>query len=135
METSAIIAKIQNGLKTCSETYGVSAKDVQIKITNATSMFDSVKFFLMKGNENVQFDGHDLKLDIKTLLNLNAMEAVIVSNYLKDTFGSLAKKNNLDVKNINARIFTKTADFNPSVYLHEGQKIVKEITVEELTTK
>lgn len=130
METAIIIGKIQNALKACSETYAIESKDIQITITNATSMFDSVKFFLMKeGGEIVN------KLDIKNLLNLNAIEAVIVSSYLKDTFGSLSKKYNLNVKDINARIFTKAEDFYPSVYLCEAQKIIKEIAVEELTTK
>lgn len=137
METSEIISRIQSGLKITAQNFEVPFNEIQIKITNSTSVFDSVKFYPMRnGNTFLSADQKkDLQIDVKQLLELDSVKSMILLGFLKNTFASLAKKNNLDSKTINARIFTTNEDFTPRVNLYEGEKVIKEITVEELTSK
>jgi hypothetical protein len=118
-----IIKKIQLGLKTCSEKHIISAKDVQMIIDS------NGKVNLMNAN-HIVVNG----IDVCKVFNVSMLENMMVPivPYLKNKVIALAKSSNLDVSKASARIFTKQADFYPSVILQEGDKIIKEITVGEL---
>lgn len=132
METKEIIEKIKTGLQLCSTKYNVPARDIAIKIA-VEGMFSSIVFYAMSANEVIKgSDGKGIKINVGELLRLNVIESGIVSGFLKSKLNSLAKDRNLDSKIVNARIFTKTLDFTPSVNLYEGEKVKEEITVEQL---
>ncbi len=129
MDTQKIINKISEALKKCSEEYKIEPNAIQIKIVNPKTMFEGIKFYVMNSLMEVQ------QVKIKELLNLTSLEAMFVETYLKDTLTLLAKNKNIDPRQASARIFTKSIDFTPSVYLQEGTKNCGEITIEQLTSK
>lgn len=128
-----IILKIQTGLKECSEKNNISRTDIQINIRKGNDLMGNIVLILMKANDAVKDEnGKDVKVKTGELFKLNGAESLFVSGYLKKALATLATKNNIDIKSVNARIFTKEESFYPSIYLQDGLKIVKEITVNEL---
>lgn len=133
METSEIIEKIKVGLKACSQKHNIPARDVKIKISKKVE-----KGFL--GKEKVVI-GTDLmnasevveKISIKDLFGVSVLVEPLVTGFLEKSLNTLATKNNIDNNLVNARIFSKSEDFSPSVYLYNGDKAFKEISVAELT--
>lgn len=129
METSEIIRKIQQALEKCSLDSGIDKKDIRVKIViDKGFIANNVKCSLLNKTDFV-YD-----IEIRNLLGLNPMEAILVSKYLSGTLGKLADNENIPKENVNARIYTKSEDFTPSVYLYNLGKAVRPITVEELTS-
>lgn len=129
METAEIIRKIQNALQKCSEDSGIDKKDVRVKIVvDKGFIANSVKCSLLNKTDFV-YD-----IEMRNLLGLNPLESTLVSNFLSGTLKKMAEKDNIPVENINARIYTKSDDYYPSVYLYNMGKAIRPITVEELTS-
>lgn len=120
--TEKIIAKIQNGLKTCSEQHLIPAKDIKLLINS------DGKVNLLNG-DHVVVNG----IDVKKVFNITAMENILVPivPYLQKTINKLAIKKNIPAQSVIARIFTKQSDFYPCVYLHDGAKVVCELTIND----
>ena len=123
MDQKKIIEKIQNGLKACSQSHIISAKDVQM---------------IIKGNGTVDLMNaqHIVvpSINILKVFKVSAMEDLLIgglSKYLKKKLSTIAEKHNIGDQ-ANARIFTKQSDFFPCVYLQDGEKIISEITINEL---
>lgn len=128
METQEIVLKIQNALKKCSLDSSIDKKDIRVKIViDKGFIADSVRCSLLNKTDFV----HDI--EIRNLLGLNPMEAILVSKYLSGTLGKLAENENIPKENVNARIYTKSEDYTPSVYLYNSGKAIRPITIEELT--
>jgi hypothetical protein len=128
METTEIILKIQRALEKCSLGSGIDKKDVRVKIViDKGFIANNVKCSLLNKTDFV-YD-----IEIRNLLGLNPMEALLVSKYLSGTLGKLANNENIPTENVNARIYTKSEDYTPSVYLYNMGKAIRQITVEELT--
>ena len=122
VDTKTIISKIQNGLKSCAEQHNIVAKDVQLKI------LPSGKVDLWNADKLIG------PIDVCKTFKISAMENMLfpIGPYLKKALASLAKKKNVDPEIAVARIFTKQADYSPCVYFQEGDKIISEITIDEL---
>jgi len=128
METEEIIVKIQQALEKCSLDSGIDKRDVRVKIViDKGFIADGVKCSLMNKTNLV----HDI--EIRNLLGLNPLQAKLVSKYLSDTLKKISNDSNIPANEVNARIYTKHENFYPSVYLYNGGKAVREITVAELT--
>lgn len=128
METVEIIRKIQNALKKCSLDSGIEKRDIRIKIViDKGFIANNVKCSLLNKTDFV-YD-----IEMRNLLGLNPLESTLVSKYLSGTLAKLAEEENIPKENVNARIYTKSEDCTPSVYLYNLGKAVRPITVEELT--
>ena len=140
MTKEEIISKIQKGLKDCSEKYNIAPKDIRVKISKEISIgrmgkSETIKSFVMSNNAVIKdTEGKDTQIAIKNLLQLNPMEEMFLNKYLKGAFTKLSLKNKIEEEGINARIFTTSLDFNPSIYLYKGEIAVTPITVEDLTS-
>ena len=121
VQTETIIKKIQTGLKNCSEKKNIPAKDVQLKIKC------DGKVDLMNASSVVG------AIDVLSVFNISMFENIIfpITPYLKKTLLSFSKKKNISEATVNARIFTKSADFYPCVYLQDGEKVICELTINE----
>jgi len=129
MEASEIIKKIQQALEKCSLDSSIDKRDIRVKIViDKGFIANDVKCSLLNKTDFV----YDIEL--RNLLGLNPLQAKLVSNYLSGTLKKLAEKNNIPDKDINARIYTKSDDYLPLVYLYNQGKAIKPITVEELTS-
>jgi len=120
VDTKKIIEKIQSGLKSCSEQHKIDAKDVQLMIVSSGGVQ------LWNADKNIGV------IDIAKIFKLSFLENMVVLPYLKKALVSLSKKKNVNPDTAKARIFTKQADFSPCVYFQDGDKIIGEITIEEL---
>jgi hypothetical protein len=128
MDTQEIIGKIQTALEKCSTDSSIDKKDIRIKLSIKKGLIvNDTRCVLM----NKKDDLHEI--DLRTLLNINPMQSLAVGKYLSSTLSGLAKKEGIKDTDVNARIFTKSEDFYPSVTLFNENKKVREITVEELT--
>ena len=118
----AIIGKIQAGLKTCSEQHQIGAKDVQLKILS------SGRVDLWNADKVIG------PIDVCKTFKVTSIENMLfpIVPYLKKALASLAKRKNVTPETAVARIFTRQADFYPCVCLQDGEKIICEITVDEL---
>jgi len=129
MEASEIIKKIQQALEKCSLDSSIDKRDIRVKIViDKGFIANDVKCSLLNKTDFV----YDIEL--RNLLGLNPLQAKLVSNYLSGTLKKLSEKNNIPDKDINARIYTKSDDYLPLVYLYNQGKAIKPITVEELTS-
>ena len=127
MGTADIITKIQLALKKSSEDSSIDKKDIRIKISITKGFIkDDIRLSLMKNTDYL----HDL--DIKTLLGINALELIFVNTFLCKTLTNFSKELGVSEKDIDARIYTKSDDFTPLVYLYSANKPVRPITMEEL---
>lgn len=132
METAEIIEKIQVGLKNCSIKHNVGYEQIRIKIRGGIFGVDC---YAMNGEEVLKnSDQKAVTVSISDLVGINPVQAGLVSSHLKGMLSNLAQNNNINASKVNAQIFTKKSDFEPSVYLYEGTDRIKEITVEELTS-
>jgi hypothetical protein len=127
MGTADIITKIQLALKKCSEESSIDKKDIRIKLSITKGFIkDEVRLTLMKNTDYL----HDL--DIKPLLGINALEVMIVNTFLCNTLSKFSKELNVSEKDIDARIYTRSDDFTPLVYLYSDNNPIRPITMEEL---
>lgn len=137
MTNEDIIQKIKNGLQNCCATYGIARQDIGIKIS--AGLMSGVNCVLLKDNTPVlNSAGKSTVISIKDLFGINAMEALLVGNHLGGTLSKLANndknKNITDKKKVNARMYSESPDFYPSVTLYEGDKVVNDsITIQDLT--
>lgn len=125
VKTETIIAKIQDGLKSCSDQHSIGAKDVQLKILS------SGEVDLWNADKRIG------PIDVLKTFKINSFENMLfpIVPYLKRALASLAKKKNVGEQTAVARIFTRQPDFYPCVYLQDGEKIIGEITIDELLNK
>lgn len=122
VDIKTIIEKVQNGLKSCSEQHQIPAKDVQLMI-------------LSSGIVNLKNADKEVgNIDVCKTFKISAIENMLfpIVPYLKKALASLATKKNVDPKTAVARIFTRQDDYYPCVYLQDGNRIIGEITIEEL---
>ena len=129
METAEIISKIQDALRKCSIDSSIDKKDIRVKLSIKKGFIANDTICMLM---NKKEDLHEI--DLRTLLDINPMESIYVSNFLSKTLSALAKKEGIKDTDVNARIFTRQEDYSPSVYLFNVNKSIREITVEELTS-
>ncbi len=128
MDSKEIITKIQDALKKLSDESGIDKKNIRIKLSLEKNRLlgNSLKITIMNNKEHVK----DIKLG--DFIHLNACELIVVGGFLKNTLSKKASESDILIEHINARIFTKTDDCYPSVYLFDLGKPIKEITLQEL---
>lgn len=124
-----IVAKIQQGLKTCYEKHDGQKLLMNAKISlvkGKIEVLDSVKCEWMERNKKLN------SIKIGELFGVNPMIAMKVSSYLKDTLKSFAAQDKIPEAQISAKLYSHKADYYPSVNLFDGENLVREITIEEL---
>lgn len=129
MDTKEIIVKIQGALKKSSEESKIDRNDIRIKLSVTKGFVkNDIRLTLMNKLNNI----HDL--DMKSLLSINMIQSALVNTFLSNTLLKLGSEIGAKDEDINARITTRTDDFYPVVYLFNGGKYIREITIEELVS-
>lgn len=127
MDTKEIIVKIQGALKRSSEDSKIDRNDIRIKLSVTKGFVkNDVRLTLMNKTNNI----HDL--DMKSLLSINMIQSALVNTFLSNTLLKLGSEIGAKDEDVNAKIATRTEDFYPVVYLFNGGKYIREITMEEL---
>ncbi len=117
-----IDVKLQRALSNLSKNLNIAPKELRIRISKPEG---KLEYEVMKNADVVR------KTNLATALNLNVIEAFAVSMKLDSVFADLSKQNNLSVNSLNVRIFSKTDDCYPSLYLFDGTTAKKAIRLEE----
>ncbi len=117
-----IDVKLQRALSNLSKNLNIAPKELRIRISKPEG---KLEYEVMKNADVVR------KTNLATALNLNVIEAFAVSMKLDSVFADLSKQNGLPINSLNVRIFSKTDDCYPSLYLFDGTTAKKAIRLEE----
>ncbi len=120
-----IDVKLQRALSNLSKKLDISPKELRIKISKPEG---KLEYEVMKSSSVVK------KTNLATALNITPIETFLVSVKLDKVFADLAKDNCISINELNVRIFSKTNDCYPSLYLFSGTDPIKAIRLEEFGT-
>ncbi len=120
-----IDVKLQTALSNLSKNLNIAPKELRIRISKPEG---KLQYDVMKNADVVK------KTNLATALNLNVLEAFILSGKLDEIFSTLSKQNDIYIHSLNVRIFTKTEDCYPSLYLFDDTTPKKVIRLEEFST-
>lgn len=115
-----ITETLKSALRSLSKKHEIGEKEVRIKIYKPNG---SLKYDIMKNSERLE------ETNIATALNLNSVVAFMVGNKLNTIFDSLVDDFKIDVKTLNVRIYTKTDDCEPLLYLFDGATPQKQLDI------
>ena len=102
---------LKSAIGSLSKRYGIKEKELRIKISKPE---DSLKYEIMKNADVLD------ETNIATALNINSIMAFMVSNKLNTIIDSLVKEFAIRENSVNVRIYTKTDDCEPLLYLFDG---------------
>jgi hypothetical protein len=103
---------LKNAIRSLSNKHGVDEKDLRICISRPQS---NLKYEIMKNGDILE------ETNIATALNLNSVVAFMVGNRLSSIIDSISKEFSVESNKINVRIYTKTQDCEPLLYLFNGK--------------
>jgi hypothetical protein len=101
---------LKNAIRSLSNRHGIGEKEVRIKISKPK---DSLKYEIMKNSDVLE------ETNLATALNLNTITAFMVGNRLNTIVDSISKEYGVPESSMNVRIYTKTDDCEPLLYLFE----------------
>lgn len=100
-----------NAISSLSKKHQIHTSELRIRISKKE---DSLKYEVMKNRDILE------ETNLATALNLNTITAFMVGNKLNTIIDSLSKNYQVSLSTINVRIYTKTEDCNPLLYLFDG---------------
>ena len=113
---------LKNAIRSLSIKHKISEKELRIKISKPN---DNLKYEIMKNSEILE------QTNIATALNLNSIVAFMVGNKLNTIIDTISKKNSIPEPLVNVRIYTKTDDCEPLLYLFKETNPVKPLNLDE----
>jgi hypothetical protein len=113
---------LQNAIKQLSAKHQIGEKEIRIKISKPNN---ELKYEIMKNSDVLE------ETNVATALNLNAVVAFMVGNRLNAIIDSIAKEYKIPENNINVRIYTKTDDCEPLLYLFKDTSPVEALDIDK----
>ena len=113
---------LKNAIRSLSNKHRISEKELRIKISKPDN---SLKYEVMKNSEVLE------ETNIATALNLNTIVAFMVGNRLSTIIDTISKQNSISEELVNVRIYTKTEDCEPLLYLFKETNPVKPLNLDE----
>jgi len=113
---------LKTAIRSLSNKHGINEKEIRIKISKPDS---SLKYEIMKNSEVLE------ATNIATALNLNTVVAFMVGNRLNTIVDTIAKQNSIPEELVNVRIYTKTDDCEPLLYLFKETSPVKALNLDD----
>lgn len=115
---------LKNAIRRLSEKHRVKETDLRIKISKPK---DSLKYEIMKNSEVLE------ETNVATALNLNSIVAFMVDNKLKSIIDTIAKEHSVAENRVNVRIYTKTEDCEPLLYLFDETNAKSSLDINKYT--
>lgn len=106
---------LKNAIRSLSKKHGIKETELRIAISRPEN---DMKYEIMR-NGNILDE-----TNIATALNLNSVLAFVVENRLSAILDSISKEHRIEESKLNVRIYTKTDDCEPLLYLFEGKSPV-----------
>jgi hypothetical protein len=113
---------LKTAIRSLSNKHGINEKEIRIKISKPEK---SLKYEIMKNSEVLE------ATNIATALNLNTVVAFMVGNRLNTIVDTIAKQNSIPEELVNVRIYTKTDDCEPLLYLFKETNPVKALNLDD----
>lgn len=104
---------LKNAIKLLSKKHDIDVKELRIKISKPQ---DTLKYEIMKNKEVLE------QTNVASALNLSSIVAFMVSNRLNSIMDDLVKEHKIKTDKINVRIYTKTNDCEPLIYLFDDKE-------------
>lgn len=111
---------LKNAIRSLSNKHGIGEKELRIAISRPEK---SLKYEIMKNGDVLE------ETNIATALNLNAVVAFMVGNRLSAIVDTISKDYQVESNKINVRIYTKTDDCEPLLYLFNGKTPVSALDI------
>jgi hypothetical protein len=102
---------LKSAISSLSKKHQIHTSELRIRISKKE---DSLKYEIMKNKDILD------ETNLATALNLNTITAFMVGNKLNTIIDSLSKNYQVSLSTINVRIYTKTEDCSPLLYLFDG---------------
>lgn len=104
---------LKNAISLLSKKHKIDVKELRIRISKPE---DTLRYDIMKNKEVLE------QTNVATALNLNSIVAFMVSNRLSSIIDELIKEYKIESNKINVRIYTKTEDCEPLIYLFDSKE-------------
>lgn len=114
---------LRNAISSLSEKHNLATMDLRIKISKPEK---KLEYHIMNKGDVIQ------ETNLATALNLNTMVAFMVGNKLSAIMDSLVSKYQIPPSEINVRIYTKSEDCTPLLYLFDGSEAKEKIDLDNL---
>lgn len=107
---------LKTAIRSLSKKYDIGEKEVRLKIFKTADSEGKyhLDYSIMKNSEMLE------QTNLATALNLASIPAYMVGNRLNSIIDSLVKEYGIPKSSINVRIYTKTDDCEPLLYLFDG---------------
>lgn len=113
---------LKNAIRSLSEKHGIKQTELRIKISKPSN---SLKYEIMKNSEILE------ETNVATALNLNSIVAFMVGNRLNAIVDSISKDYSVPESTINIRIYTKTDDCEPLLYLFDDTTAMTALEIDK----
>jgi hypothetical protein len=113
---------LKNAISLLSKKHNVNVVELRIKISKPEN---SLVYDIMKNKEVLE------QTNIATALNLNSIVAFMVANRLSSIIDGLVVEHGIEESKINVRIYTKTEDCEPLIYLFDGKEPKCQLDIEK----
>lgn len=102
---------LANAISSLSKKHNVKTSELRIKISKPEK---KLHYEIMKNGDVIE------ETNLATALNINHVTAFMVSTKLESIVIDLSKEYNIPESSINVRIYTKSEDCSPMLYLFDG---------------
>lgn len=100
-----------NAIRSLSKKHEIDTTELRIRISKKD---ESLKYEIMRNKDILE------ETNLATALNLNTITAFMVGNKLNTIIDTLSKNYQVALSKINVRIYTKSEDCTPLLYLFDG---------------
>jgi hypothetical protein len=116
---------MRSALTSVSKKDKISLKDLRIKMELNDSK-NSVECSILKGTEYIS------DLSWARILGMKVVFSSVIIETIKNMLLKLSQENQIEPKEINARIYAIDENGNPNIYIYNGKKPLKKIDASEL---
>ncbi len=113
---------LRNAIRTLSEKYEVDPLKFRINISKPNK---DLEYHIMSYNKIIS------STNLASALNLGTLKAFAAGIKLNSIFSKLSNENQIEKSRMNVKIYTKSDDFTPLLYLFDGEVAKRKIELAE----
>jgi hypothetical protein len=125
MLNEQIESVMRSALLSTTKSHSINLKDVRIKMV-LTSDWSSVDCFILNKVTEIE------PISWGRILGMKAIFKGVIIDTICNSLKRLGQENNVDLNDINARIYAIDEKGTPNIYLYNGVKPLKKINLSEI---
>lgn len=114
---------LRNAISSLSKKHGIQERDLRIRISKSD---DKLKYEIMDKKDVLE------ETNVATALNLNSITAFMVGNRINTIVDSLSREFHIPESTLNVRIYTRTEDCEPLLYLFDEKNPKQQLDIDRL---